>query len=230
VTETAVAAEVVSKGAFAGMINVSAGRISQYISEGKLSGDALVGQGRFAKINVAVAREQLRRHLDVGQMLGNGIDTRLTSAATSSAQQSAPEGLPLPLPFGAVPGPQGQPSQPFVPETVEDQIKLERLRQAQMKTRREAAEEEAEKGRFIETAEAITEKGRIAANMIQTFEGGLTDFAAAIAAEFEVPQRDVLHLLRIKFRDIRDRAHKQALKAMNNAPKTVETGLETESD
>jgi hypothetical protein len=71
-------AGTVTKSEFAAAINVSVGRVSQYITEGKLSGDALVGDSRRAqRIRVDVAVAQLRVTLDQSQMLGNGKKTRL---------------------------------------------------------------------------------------------------------------------------------------------------------
>lgn len=49
----------VSKGDFATLRGVSAARVSQWISAGKLFGPALVGEGIRAKINLEVATEQL---------------------------------------------------------------------------------------------------------------------------------------------------------------------------
>jgi hypothetical protein len=63
---------IVSKGEFARMINVSPGRVAQYITGGKLSGSALVGAGRQQRVDVEIAKEQLRERLDAGQMQGNG--------------------------------------------------------------------------------------------------------------------------------------------------------------
>src|SRR5215813_1640879 len=64
--DAAISGEVVSKGQFATLRNVSPGRVSQWISEGKIKPDALVGEGRKAKINVAVATRQFRDSLDIG--------------------------------------------------------------------------------------------------------------------------------------------------------------------
>src|SRR5260370_22583557 len=70
-------ADIVSKSQFATLTNVSCARVSQWVTEGKISGAALVGTGRRARIRVNGALEQLRRKIDVGQSLGNGISTRL---------------------------------------------------------------------------------------------------------------------------------------------------------
>src|SRR5690349_19821749 len=89
----AVAAEaVVSKSKFAELIGVTKGRVSQYIADRKIFGDALVGEGRNAQIRVDLAKAQLRQKLDIGQRLGNGIDTNLNPALPLAAAAPAPEG------------------------------------------------------------------------------------------------------------------------------------------
>ena len=87
--DAAISGEVVSKGQFAALRNVSPGRVSQWISEGKIKPDALVGEGRNAKINVAVATQQLRDALDVGQLTGNGVGTRLDLPLPAQALPAA---------------------------------------------------------------------------------------------------------------------------------------------
>ncbi len=51
--------EIVTKSEFAALLGVSAARVSQFISEKKISGAAIVGRGVRARIRVSVAREQL---------------------------------------------------------------------------------------------------------------------------------------------------------------------------
>jgi len=62
-------AEVLSKNEFAARRGVHKSAVSHWIKDGRLYGDALVGTGRTAKINVAVAEAQLSRTLDLGQRL-----------------------------------------------------------------------------------------------------------------------------------------------------------------
>jgi hypothetical protein len=74
----------VKKGEFARLINVSPGRVSQYLAEGKIHGAAIEGTGRDARIVVDVAKAQLQETLDARQMLGNGASTRLGDATTEA--------------------------------------------------------------------------------------------------------------------------------------------------
>ena len=194
--------QVVTKGRFAEIINVSAGRVSQMIAAGQISGDALVGEGRAARIDVALAKEQLRRTIDPAQRFGaNGIGTRLASAATSPAP-----GL----------------REPSASDLVDEQIRQEKLRQIQLANERADEAAAARRGLYVEAAEARRETGRIAGRMLNLFEGGLADIASALAAKFELPQRDVLHLLRHEFRGLRQRAADQARAEASGLPHLVE--------
>jgi hypothetical protein len=61
--------DIVTKTVFASICGVSAARVSQWLSDGKLTGEAIVGHGLRARIRVDVARAQLKRRLDVNQRL-----------------------------------------------------------------------------------------------------------------------------------------------------------------
>jgi len=63
---------VVSKLEFSRIVGVSPARVSQYLAEGRISGAAVIGVGRHAKIDVALAQEQLRDCLDSDQRIANG--------------------------------------------------------------------------------------------------------------------------------------------------------------
>jgi len=190
--DAAITGEVVSKGQFAALRNVSPGRVSQWISEGKIKPDALVGDGRNAKINVAMATQQLRDSLDVGQLTGNGVGTRLD----------------LPLPVQPVPAPAKEPAPSPAGDPIADAIKQERLDQLRRANRREAEEEAARSGKYTDAAEAARQMGVIATKMMAVMEGSLAELATAVSARFEISQRDVLHLLRSEVRKVRATAAK----------------------
>lgn len=180
------AEQTLTKGEFAAHLGVSAGRVSQYISEGKIGPDALDGTGRGARVFVRRAMEQVRGRRDMSQALGNGLSTRLDFDA-------APVPRDAPAPSPSVPR----------PDSVDEQFKREKLRGVQIANRKAAEEEEARAGRFVEAAETRLEMSRLASGLLQAFEGSLPALATAVAAKFEVSQRDVLHLLRTEFRAIR---------------------------
>src|SRR5262249_970521 len=157
----------VTKGEFAALIGVTPGRVSQYIAAGKIKPTSLVGTGRSAKVDVEKARADLRLTLDISQRLGNGLDTNLGSddpvdrQATAIRQSSSP---------------------PIQISGVEHDIKQAKLEQLRRINRNGAIAEARDRGQLIETELARAEMARVAASMLQVFEGGLTDIASAITA------------------------------------------------
>lgn len=203
----------VTKGEFARIINVSPGRVSQYIAEGKLYGAALVGEGRAARIAVDVATEQLRNKLDISQRLGNGLDTRL-------AASPAPAGLP------AAPTPPPD----TAARTLEDQIKVEKLEGLRRQRRREEEEDRARAGLYTRTEDVTASTRRLVGTLLDGIEGGLTGMAQAVAARFELPQRDVLHLLRQEFRTVRENIARRTRAAAAELPEVVDDPLEGDDE
>lgn len=198
--------DVVSKGEFARRRGVSPGRVSQWIAAGQIAGAAIVGEGRAAQIRESVAIEQLRAKLDPMQMAGNGLSTSLKPAAAVARQAPLPAGADV-LPFGPAPTATAPgvppPATPTAGEAIEDEIK--RLRRDQLlRAEREAQRQEAiAAGQLTDAGAAKAAAARETARLVTMFEGSLSNFATAIAAEFKLPQRDVLHLLRGEFRKFR---------------------------
>jgi hypothetical protein len=189
------APSVVSKSQYAALKNVSPGRVSQWISEGKIEPDALIGEGRSAKINVAVADRQLKQKLDLSQRLGNGLATRLG--------ETPPPAAAAPQPAAESPAP---PPAPSVIDAIEEAFKREKLEGLQRENRKRAEEEAARAGRYVDAQAASAQMAKIATKTITIFEGALPEIAGVVAAKFSLSQRDVLHLLRSEFRSVRQRA------------------------
>lgn len=224
---------LVSKGEFARLIHVSPGRVSQYLSEGKLGPEVLVGEGRMAKIRYEQAVRQLQERLDIGQRLGNGIDTRLDVPSAPPPQPQTQMQLQQPVaarPVLARPAPEAPAANAVAEEfeSLETQIKREKLRDVQYRNRKAAEEEAARAGRFIEADGARAQMALVASSMLQTFEGGLNAFAEAIAAKFRVPQRDVVFLLQEEFRRLRDNASRAAAERAAQVPKMTESEIISE--
>jgi hypothetical protein len=205
--------EAVSKGEFAALIGVSPGRVSQYLTEGKITAAALVGQGRNAKINVERAKADLRLTLDVSQRLGNGSETNIEAgpAAAGVASMAGPTTYDGDAPRGT-----------------DHEIKLQKLEQLRRANRNAAVAEAKDAGLLIETVASKAEMGRVASAMLDVFEGGINDMAMAVAAKFELPQRDVKHLLRGVFRQIRDTAAKQMREKAIALPEVTQIVIEGE--
>jgi hypothetical protein len=78
----------VRKSEFARMCRVSPGRVSQWISNGTIGRDALIGEGQRAKINVPLAFEHLKERLDPSQRFSiNGLSTRLNGDAPQAPRK-----------------------------------------------------------------------------------------------------------------------------------------------
>lgn len=184
------AEDVVTKGRFAVLAGVSQPRVSQWLAEGKISGDAIVGSGRKARIRVAVAQKQLRRNLDASQHLGANGRARVASGDDDG--------------------------------TVEDDIKRARLEQLSLANEHARAVREAEAGRYVLVTGVQQEMGRIAGRMVGMFEGSLGELATAVAGKFNVPARDVLHVLRTTFHTIRERTAKTEGGIAKVLPATVD--------
>lgn len=192
--------DVVSKSRFAQLAHVSPARVSQWVADHKITGDALVGAGRSAQIRVSVACAQLKRSLDINQRLGNGVTTRLDIGVVDapSSQPSPPGAAAASTPF--------PPAAPFDP--IEDRLKREKLEQIQRANRRSAREEAEKIGRLTDSDQARRETARAVAQCIAIFEGAIPQIATALAERFQSPQRDIVHVLRREFRQARESAAK----------------------
>lgn len=205
------AGEVVSKGEFARLCNVTPGRVSQWLSEGKIGADALAGEGRSARIRVATAMSQLKRRIDIGQRFGNGLGTQLDLGESVSHPEQAPPPVVADEPPAARP-----PVDPF-----EEAMRAEKLREIQFRNRDAAEKELARRGVYVRADDARAGMTAVATGMLNVFEGALPDLARAIAAKFEIPQRDVVHLLRGEFRAVRAKAADQARRAAETMPQLI---------
>ena len=174
---------LLSKSEFAELCGVSPAAVSQWIKQGKISGEGLVGEGRTARIRVAVAMRQVNLRRDVGQALGNGLGTRLGPSASVDDGEAEPGGH--------------DPYEGWSPDgnsdAVDRKLKLAKLEAAERANRIAAVEEAAGEGRYTDTGAARAEMGKIAGQMMRIFEGALPEIATAIAAEFRLETRDVTH-------------------------------------
>ncbi|WP_113154771.1 hypothetical protein [Nitratireductor sp. OM-1] len=194
--------ETMAKGDFARLIGVSPGRVSQYITEGKIFGEAIDGEGRLARIRPDVARAQLYKSLEPSQRLGgNGAAVREQSAGASLRT---------------------------VPEPVHDELATERLKQQRIKTARAEREEALDVGRYMLTEAARREMGRAVAEAFKVMEQGLRDMANALSAEFSVPERDAQQVLQKSFRMVRAKAAESYRAQAEATPTMVEDAEEQE--
>ena len=209
-----------SKGDFARHINVSAGRVSQYIAAGMIGRDALEGEGRAARIIVARAVEQIRQRRDIGQALGNGLSTRLDLDGGDDEAADAGDLLHASV---------GRPDdgeRPLKPASVDDEIKQERL-QAERRRNRVAAQEEAMRlGQLLDARSVRAEMAKLVRSVDDEYAAMLQDFAEALAAQFHVPQRDVLHLLGKVRTEKKAAAAERARRRAAGLPESAEAVIE----
>jgi hypothetical protein len=85
--QTAQGSRRVSKGTFAKLLNVSPGRVSQLIRENKISGDAIIGTGNKAVIDLDIAEQQLGVTLDFAQRAAQQLAKVTEPGATVTAEQ-----------------------------------------------------------------------------------------------------------------------------------------------
>lgn len=229
-----------SQAEFARVMSVSRAAVSQWKSKDILRDDAFTKPGKSGKIIYSVAVEQVRRNRDIGQSLGNGIATRTTvddapqeqpaaapDPAPATVQQtilSMTETAPVEQPVSEAPAPSSTPAAPR-PDTVEDQMKRARLEEQLRRNRIQAADEALRQGMLMSADDAREQMKSIAKMMLQIFEGVLPDFAAAVAAQFDIPQRDVLHLLRAEFKKVRKTAAMKERARADEVEKDVATSV-----
>jgi hypothetical protein len=82
-------------------------------------------------------------------------------------------------------------------------------------------EEAVANGQLVDAAEARQVAGRETARLLTRLEGSLADFATAVAAQFKLPQRDVLHTLRQEMRKVRAAAAIEVRERAEPLPETV---------
>lgn len=184
----------ITKGEFASRRGVTPGRVSQWLAEGKISGAAVIGVGRLAKIDEALACEQLAETLDFGQRGGNGHATDLTFDGPGMETTS---------------------------RSIDRQIQAQRLLKIERENRQAVAEEAIANGRLLDAAEARQHVTREIGQLLVRLEGSLPELATAIAGQFKLPQRDVLHLLRAKWREVRMAASIEARERAEPLPESV---------
>lgn len=189
-----------SKSEFAERIGVSAARVSQYIAEGKIGPAEMEGEGRYARIRTEAAIEKLKLTLDPAQKIANG--------------QPLPKAEAAPKPASEI-------------DQLDLQLRREKLQQAQAQNRKALEEERARQGLYMRTADARAEMTKLMAMVLHHVEGGLTELAQAIAAQFNLPPRDVTHAVTQQSRAMRTKISERLASDADNLGDTIadEDGL-----
>ncbi len=208
----AASSDVVSKSAFAQIIGVSKPRVSQLISEGKIHGPAIQGEGRSAKIVVPVAKQQLNASLDLDQRAANG-----KADIAGSDQGLIPDGNA---------GVEPVPREP----TTDDLYKQERLRKIQRENE-DLEERRREKNGIYVRADAMRSTvTRHVANMIDGFEADLGHWAEELAAQTGGSVKEIKLSLKKLFRGTREKLARHNRDLVNDLPEHDEEAIDSEGD
>jgi len=173
--------DVVTKTAFASIVGVSGARVSQWLADGKLDGEAIVGQGHRARIRVDVARTQLKQRLNITQRLATGRAKLDGAAPVKGAGEAQP---------------------------VEEDIKAARLEQLRHFNKRASEEAALRSGAYVKAADVQQQFGAVAARLMSAFEASFIPIANAIVAAHAQTPQDVLRAMRSTWRETRAQAAK----------------------
>jgi hypothetical protein len=172
---------VLSKSEFAS-VGISPSRLSHYLREKKIGGDAVIGSGYSARIDAEIAKAQLDSRLDLSQRLGANGRARLEGVGDGSA---SPPGAAL-----------------------DTEIKSARLRQLELANERAASEAAASSGRYVSAADVQQQFGAVAARLMAAFEASFLPIANAIVAAHAQTPQEVLRTMRSTWREVRAQAAK----------------------
>lgn len=231
------APEHMTQADFARHMGVSRAAVSQWKSRDILRDDAFTQPGKKGKVIFSVAVDQVRRNRDIGQALGNGIETRTsTDALPVPAVAAKPEPVTAQpdlsvsdvAPVAPVVPVADADAKPLVDNSVEGQLKQARLEQRLLANRIQASEEAVRQGKLVAAEDARKQMKSVARLTLQIFEGALPDLGAAISAKFDIPQRDVLHLLRAEFKKVRATAAMKERARADAANKNEVAAIELE--
>lgn len=202
--------EIVTKSQFARLIQRDPAFVTRAIADGKLTGEALVGNGRAARIRVSAARAQLGAALDLGQQLA-----QRAPILPSPVQPPALGGGDL---FAAGDDDEFEPAGPVssaIQAQREEQI---RLRNAKLRQEVERGDIEARRvsGELVEVAAVAAALRRQIGPLAAIFDEMPQAIAKAIAEKHGLDYAplliDVKHAIRAQRQAAADR-----LKAMDRA-------------
>lgn len=206
-----------TKAAFARRLGISDVRVSQYIKSGIIGPDALEGEGRKAMIRVHLALRQVAQRRHPIQAAVNGAATQLNEAGGEPVDEMVPAAAPGGVDHGA--GAKAT-------ENLTREIQVERLEGERRRNRRAAMEEAVALGRLVAVDDLRQAIAKTTSQCIGIFVGMAPDIANAIAAEFKVPQRDVLAVVR----NITTQKRAQATTALRLAADELPEEVEAEID
>lgn len=184
--------ETATRSEFAKRCRVTKGRVSQWISEGKISQREMVGSGRSARIRVDAAKKRLKVTLDDVQRTGNGLDTNLDGDG------------------------------PELPDDIDRALKVEKLKALELSNAKATEQAMERRGVYVRADHSEAASANLTTTLLQLFEARLVDLAGEIASRFELQQRDVLHTAKQGFRAMRAKIAADLQKRGQALPALVE--------
>ena len=175
--------QLVRKGEFAVLRGVTPGRVSQWIAAGQISGDALVGEGRDARIDVEIASQQLGVTLDPVQL---NAQARQIPVVTAAPAVSAPV-LPPQM------------------NDAQQRSLVARAEKDEIAARKAKREEEAARGLYVLTEDATSAFNRTLISVLESLDESIPGFAEALAAEMKIDPKPAVAVLRQQIRAWRAR-------------------------
>lgn len=198
--------------ALAEQLNVSKGRVSQYVGEGKLEG-CFEGVGRQRRFDLAKCAKALGKNLDPGQMMGNGGKTQKAITAISETGKVSRVEHP-----GGASG--------LKPDD-DDGYKLARTQKAIEEARRLRRLNAEAEGVYVLASEVALQTKKLVAQEVAEFESVLRDGARKIADDLGVDFKKSRSILIEKWRTHRAKRTKK-LQGLSEGEQA--TDAETEAD
>lgn len=169
----------------AASLNLSKGRISQLVSDGRLDG-CFTGDGRSRRFDPTLVAQKLKGSLDQGQMLGNGASTRQAISEVLSGNSGE---APAQKPAG------GKSTDGALPESDDDGYRMARQAKLSEEVRRIRRQNELDEGTMILASEVERQVAKVLRQEIAQVEEALRTGARAVADQFGVDFRAVRQVL-----------------------------------
>lgn len=169
----------------AARLNLSKGRISQLVSEGRLDG-CFTGDGRARRYDPEMVALKLKGSLDQGQMLGNGASTRQAISEMLAGTSAEP---PAQKPAG------GRSIDGALPESDDDGYRMARQAKLSEEVRRIRRQNELDEGTMVLASEVERQVAKVLRQEIAQVEEMLRTGARAVADKFGVDFRAVRQIL-----------------------------------
>lgn len=169
----------------AARLNLSKGRISQLVSEGRLDG-CYSGDGRARRYDPDMVAQKLKGAMDPGQSLGNGASTRQAiSEMLAGASGEAPASKPAP----------GKSTDGALAESDDDGYRLARQAKLSEEVRRIRRQNEMDEGTLVLVSEVERQVAKVLRQEIAQVEEVLRTGARAVADRLGVDFRAVRQIL-----------------------------------